>query len=235
MSDEGGFADEHGRDTPGGAVEEEAPPRRPWALIVLGIVAVAALAFAIGRFTAFGTVAEPAPNAADIGFARDMQVHHAQAVEMAMDIYRVTDDPELRILSYDIATGQSAQKGEMYDWLAQWGEPQAGGPLMEWMADSDGHAHGDTGAAEGDAEREAAMGMASPEELRQLEASSGTAADCLFLALMTRHHQGAVQMVDAVLELGSRPNVQNTAASMKETQSAEIDAMASLQARLQCR
>ena len=72
------------------------PARRSWALIVLGIVAVAALAFAIGRFTAFGTVAEPAPNAADIGFARDMQVHHGQAVEMAMDIYRATDDDELR-------------------------------------------------------------------------------------------------------------------------------------------
>lgn len=211
------------------------PARRSWALIVLGIVAVAALAFAIGRFTAFGTVAEPAPNAADIGFARDMQVHHGQAVEMAMDIYRATDDDELRILSYDIATGQSAQKGEMYDWLAQWGEPQSGGPLMQWMSAADGHAHGgDDGAQQTDAELQEAMGMATPAQLDDLRAATGTAGDCLFLSLMTRHHQGAVQMVDAVLELGSKQNVQHTAAAMKQTQTAEIDAMASLQARLRC-
>ena len=56
-----------------------------------------------------------------------MQVHHAQAIEMAMEIYRKTDDDELRVLAYDIATGQAGQRGEMYDWLVQWGLPQSGG------------------------------------------------------------------------------------------------------------
>ena len=64
-----------------------------------------------------------------------MQVHHAQAIEMAMEIYRKTDDEELRVLSYDIATGQAGQRGEMFDWLVQWGLPQSGGPMMAWMAD----------------------------------------------------------------------------------------------------
>ena len=49
----------------------------------------------------------------DAGFARDMQMHHAQAVDMAMTIYAETDDDELRALAYDIATGQSSQRGEM--------------------------------------------------------------------------------------------------------------------------
>lgn len=214
--------------------DEPAHPtaRRSWTLVVLGIIAVAALAFGIGRFTAFGTVAEPAPNAADIGFARDMQVHHAQAVEMAMDIYRATDDDELRILAYDIATGQSAQKGEMYDWLSQWGEPQSGGPLMQWMSASNGHAH--DGAQPTDAELQESMGLATPAQLDDLRAASGTAAGCLFLSLMTRHHQGAVKMADAVLELGSKAHVRHTAEAMKETQTAETDTMVSLQARLQC-
>ena len=60
-----------------------------------------------------------------------MQVHHGQAVEMAMQIYRTTEDTELRTLAYDIATGQSAQRGEMFDWLVQWGLPQAGRPADE--------------------------------------------------------------------------------------------------------
>ena len=65
-----------------------------------------------------------------------MQVHHAQAIDMAMTIYRSTDDDDLRALAYDIATGQSAQRGEMFDWLVQWGLPQAGGPPMAWMSRS---------------------------------------------------------------------------------------------------
>jgi uncharacterized protein (DUF305 family) len=210
-------------------------PRRTWLIVLVACVAVAALAFGIGRFTAFGTVAEPAPNAADAGFARDMQVHHAQAVEMAMQIHATTQDDELRILSYDIATGQSAQRGQMYEWLAAWGLPQhSGAPLMAWMSDADGHGHGGGPAPATDAELRAQMGMATDAELAELKEETGTAADCLFLSLMIRHHQGAVEMVDAVLARGSRPQVLQTAAAMKETQSAEIDAMASMRTRLQC-
>jgi uncharacterized protein (DUF305 family) len=214
--------------------DQSTAPRRTWLVVLVACVAVAALAFGIGRFTAFGTVAEPAPNDADAGFARDMQVHHAQAVEMAMEIHAKTQDGELRILSYDIATGQSAQKGQMYEWLAAWGLPQhSSAPLMSWMSASDEHTHGG-GQAATDAELRAQMGMATDTELAELSQASGTTADCLFLSLMVRHHRGAVEMVDAVLDLGSRPNVLQTAAAMKETQSAEIDAMTSMQARLQC-
>ena len=64
---------------------------------------------------------------------------------MAMEIYRKTDDDELRVLSYDIATSQSGQRGEMFDWLVQWGLPQSGAPMMAWMTQSDaGHDHGGT-------------------------------------------------------------------------------------------
>ena len=55
-------------------------------LVALGS---AALAFAVGRFSMFGAasaVAAPGTASAEAGFARDMQVHHAQAIEMAMEI-----------------------------------------------------------------------------------------------------------------------------------------------------
>ncbi len=209
--------------------------RRRWPLIVLAAIGVAALAFAIGRFSTFGAAA-PGPDQADAGFARDMQVHHTQAVEMAMELYRKTDDPELRTLSYDIATAQSAQRGEMYGWLVEWGLPQASSaPLMQWMAEADGsHAGHDVSVGASDEELRAAMGMATDAELRRLADSQGTEADCVFLELMIRHHEGAIPMAEAVVERGSVPRVKAVAESMIAGQSAEIDLMEAAQLRLAC-
>ncbi|MFJ6654245.1 DUF305 domain-containing protein [Microbacterium sp. NPDC091313] len=198
------------------------------------IVAVAALAFGIGRFTAFDATtapATPSTDSAEAGFARDMQVHHGQAVDMAMEIYRKTSDDELRTLSYDIATGQSAQRGEMYGWLVSWGLSQSGGPLMSWMQDSSAHQHD---AQATDAQLRDEMGMATDAQLAQLRAATGTTADCQFLGLMIRHHEGAIPMAQAVIELGSDARVSAVAQSMIDTQSAEIDAMRSIQTRLAC-
>lgn len=212
-------------------------PRR-WVLIVLACIAIGGLAFAIGRFSTFGaTAAAPASDSAEAGFSRDMQAHHAQAIAMAMEIYRKTEDEELRILSYDIATGQAGQRGEMFDWLVQWGLPQSGAPMMAWMSGSEaGHAHGgaEPGAELTEEEARAAMGMATDAELRALGAASGPEADCLFLELMIRHHEGAIPMAEAVIELGTEPRVLTVAESMRAGQTAEIDAMKSMQQRLGC-
>jgi uncharacterized protein (DUF305 family) len=212
------------------------PPR--WLLVTLCALAIAALAFAAGRFTTFGALTQastPTSDSAEAGFARDMQLHHAQAVDMAMTLYRETDDPELRALAYDMATAQSAQQGEMYSWLVSWGLPQSGGQMMAWMSESDEHAHGGaSGEPLTDAELRAQMGMATDAELAAFESASGTTADCMFLDLMTTHHEGAIQMVDAVLELGSEPRVLHVAQGMKDTQQFEIDAMAASAARLGC-
>ncbi|MCC4909019.1 DUF305 domain-containing protein [Microbacterium sp. cx-59] len=209
---------------------DAARPRR-WPIIVLAVVGVAALAFAIGRFSLFSN-GPAVPNAADIGFARDMQVHHDQAVQMAMSIYRVTADDDIRALSYDIATGQAAQRGEMFDWLVQWNVPQSG-DLMSWMADSDEHAHS-AGSAATEDELRAQMGMATDAELAALDSATGTPADCMFLGLMIRHHQGALEMTDAVADLGSIPRVLQVAETMATNQGAEIGAMQSIQNRLGC-
>ncbi|SDG87859.1 DUF305 domain-containing protein [Microbacterium pygmaeum] len=220
--------------------DDAAPAPRRWLLVVVTCLAIAGLAFAIGRFSTFGAgaaTAAPSGTSAEAGFARDMQVHHSQAIDMAMQTYRKTDDDQLRILAYDIATGQAGQRGEMFDWLVQWGLPQSGGPMMAWMTASDsGHEHG--GAASGEAmtdeQAHEAMGMATDAELAALAASTGIEADCMFLDLMIRHHEGAIPMADAVLELGSEPRVLGVAQRMKEGQTAEIAAMQSMQSRLGC-
>lgn len=213
----------------------------PWWVLLLVALAVAGAAFAIGRFSAFGIAGTtPADDSAEAGFARDMQVHHAQAVEMAMTIYAETEDEELRALAYDIATGQSAQRGEMFDWLVQWGLPQYSEAPMAWMSASDVGGHGGHGAVSGagapmtDDEMREAMGMASDEELAQLRASTGQAADCRFLTLMIRHHEGAIPMAEAVLDLAADERVLTVAENMTKGQTFEIEAMSAMQQRLGC-
>ena len=219
---------------------DDAPVARPavrWAVVALIAVAVVAVAFAIGRFTAFGATAAPAhpsTTSADAGFARDMQVHHTQAVLMAMEIYRKTADDELRALSYDIATTQSGQRGEMYGWLVEWGLPQASyQPLMTWMEKSGEHSHGDTSALTQE-QLLGEMGMATDAQLDRLRTLDGQPADCLFLELMIRHHQGAIPMAEAIIELGDEARVAEVAGTIVSGQSAEIDAMRDIQSRLGC-
>ena len=219
--------------------EPSAGSSRRWFVVAVALILIAGLAFAVGRFSTFGsqaTASSPGTSSPEAGFSRDMQVHHAQAIEMAMEIYRKTDDDELRVLSYDIATGQAGQRGEMFDWLVRWGLPQSGGPMMQWMDASDaGHAHGGSSAEPmTDDEAHAAMGMASDDEIAALEAATGMAADCQFLTLMIRHHEGAIPMAEALLELGTDPRALEVATAIKNGQTAEIDAMKSIQTRLGC-
>lgn len=210
----------------------------PWWVVLLVGLAIAAVAFAIGRFSTFGIAGStPGEGSADAGFARDMQMHHAQAVDMAMTIYAETEDDELRALAYDIATGQSSQRGEMLDWLVRWGLPQYNEQPMAWMAASDsaGHDHGGTdGQPLSDEEVREQMGMASDAEMTALEAATGREADCTFLTLMTRHHEGAIPMAEAAVDLASDERVRTVAQTMVTGQTFEIQAMTSMQQRLGC-
>jgi uncharacterized protein (DUF305 family) len=210
----------------------------PWWAVALVALALVGVAFALGRFTSFGAApSAPGTDSPEAGFARDMQVHHAQAVEMAMTIHRTTADDEIRTLAYDIATTQSAQRGEFFDWLVRWGLPQRGGAPMAWMthAPDGGHVHGGAaGDAPTDDDVRAAMGMATDAELTRLREATGTEADCLFLALMIRHHEGAVPMADALAGSGTDPRAVQVAEAIAATQSAEIDLMAAAARRLSC-
>src|SRR5215203_2460385 len=71
-----------------------------------------------------GDSATPRDSSPEAGFARDMSVHHAQAVAMAEAIRGRTSDPDLRLLATDIALGQQRQIGRMSGWLDEWQLPQ---------------------------------------------------------------------------------------------------------------
>jgi uncharacterized protein (DUF305 family) len=205
-------------------------------LLVLGIVAVAALfalAFTAGRVAA--APQSPGNNSADAGFARDMQAHHSQAVEMSRIVRDQTDDVVVRTIAYDIAMTQQHQIGQMYAWLEEWGLPQSSdADRMAWMAGS-GHAHTEDGN-EGDTAtvpRNGLMpGMATPEEMQALSEASGEDAERLYLELMIEHHEAGADMARAGAELAQEPRVRELAQKMAEGQVIEIVEMEKLLALL---
>lgn len=185
-------------------------------------VLLLAAGWAAGRLT---SRYEPAPQtfSAEAGFARDMQVHHQQAVDMSLTVRDRTDDEEIRQLAYDIATTQGQQAGQMYGWLADWGLPQAPAESrMAWMAGSAGHATHQGGS---DAEM---PGMASAADLAWLRTLDGVEAEKLYLQLMLPHHEGGIEMARAAVELCTRPSVVGLAENIIDGQTSEISYMEQL-------
>ncbi len=212
---------------------KEASSRRGWvpqdpvltAVLVVGAILLSAVAGAAlasllsgdaspGDGSAEIGLQAPAEDSAEAGFARDMMVHHAQAVQMAEIVRDKTESEEIRTLSADIALTQQVQIGQMQGWLAVWGLPATGRePAMTWM----GH------PTEG-----RMPGMASPEELNDLQRASPKEDDTLFLQLMIPHHEAALPMAEAVLGETDRPEVERLAGAIAASQRGEIEMMKGL-------
>jgi uncharacterized protein (DUF305 family) len=206
-------------------------------LIVAGVAAsalVVVAAFAAGSLSA-PTVTAPSTTSAEAGFARDMQTHHNQAVEMSLIVRDRTDDEDVRLLAYDIATSQSQQAGQMNGWLSVWNLPQtAPEPEMTWMSRPPltGVSHegmSDMGSGETSHEPGSPMpGMATADQLTALTAAMGDDAVRQYLTLMIAHHRGGVEMADAVLERSNERVVRSLAASIVKAQTSEIGYMQDL-------
>ncbi len=195
------------------------------ATALVAAVVVGAAGYTLGRTSARRTPA-PADTSAEAGFARDMQAHHLQGVEMAMIIRDRTDDEAVRVLGYDIATTQAHQAGQLYGWLAEWGLGQLGSePPMMWMMRP-----GRSGAVTGDTEHDMSMGalmpgMATSTQMAWLSAGSGVEAERRFLSLMIAHHQGALEMAEAVLDRSDHAGTRTFANAVLASQQSEIDLM----------
>src|SRR4051794_41941230 len=127
--------------------EPAAPRRSSLRLVLLAVIGVALLLIGGGLAVSMGIGQQHPPTAdsVDAGFARDMSLHHLQAVEMANVALDRSRDPEVRRLAFDISTTQNNQVGRMRGWLALWGLPVSGGDLMAWMGGT-GHEHDHNGA-----------------------------------------------------------------------------------------
>ena len=176
----------------------------------------------------------PSEASPEAGFARDMQTHHNQAVQLSMIVRERSTNTAVRSMAYDIALTQQQQSGQMFAWLETWGLPQTG-ESMTWMSGLLGedalHAgHRSTVADE--PHTMDSMGMASQADIAKLTAARSTAADRQFLTLMIAHHKGGVEMAEAYLQRGDNPLVAAFANKIVMTQLAEISALTQLLAQL---
>ncbi|TQJ52543.1 DUF305 domain-containing protein [Streptomyces sp. SLBN-115] len=187
------------------------------AVAVAGVlVAAGAVTYSVAEDGSADTAA-PAADSADAGFARDMAVHHQQAVEMSYIVRDRTTDEDVRRLAYDIAQTQANQRGMLLGWLDLWGLPKVSSKApMSWMGMGD-MADGEDGAL--------MPGMATNTELKKLGTLNGQAAEVLFLQLMTAHHKGGIHMAEGCVDKCTVGVEKRLAQGMVEAQQSEIDLM----------
>src|SRR5918993_982582 len=184
-----------------------------------------AVAAAMALAAVLGGCSEPAEdpaasttqafNDADVKFAQTMVPHHEQAVEMADAVLaKSAVDPEVTAVAQRIKDTQGPQLTTMTDLLAAWNQPL----IPDHSAEADEH-HWD------------AEGMLTPEEMQELAAADGPAAQELFLEGMIEHHEGAVAMVQDEIDNGENPEAQRLAQAIKDGQTAEIETMRGLLSR----
>lgn len=202
-------------------------------LVVVGLLLGSSLASSAGA-------AVPAEDSVDAGFARDMQVHHGQAVEMSVMVRDRSEDPELRQIALDILLTQQNQQGQMAGWLQLWGLPQTSTqPIMGWMSGpfADGMSGmegmdgmtGEDDAADGATGNPMeAMGLATAEQMTALRDADGVEAERIYLQLMIPHHVGGVQMAEVAVDQAATPQVTRLAQSMVTAQTFEITVLQDL-------
>src|SRR5689334_6470855 len=136
---------------------------------------LAALVLAAGGYAAGANESRPDTprgDSVDVGFIRDMVVHHEQAVTLALIVLSRATVPAVRDMARDIATSQQREAGLMTGWLQQWGLPASTTAApMAWMT------HPRTLAADADPPM---PGMATRRDVARLAVTRGRAADVLF-------------------------------------------------------
>ncbi|MGW5420527.1 DUF305 domain-containing protein [Streptomyces sp. NPDC003943] len=148
-------------------------------------------------------------NDADVMFAQMMIPHHEQALEMAKLADTRAQDPEIKKIVGDVEKAQDPEIRKMKSWLKSWGKPESMG--------GGGHSMG---------------GMMTDQEMKDLAAAKGKGFDRKFAELMIAHHEGAVSMAKTEQQSGSDPEAKRVADDVVRTQTAEIDRLKQILARL---
>ena len=153
-------------------------------------------------------VADTRYTASDAQFMRGMIPHHQQALEMSRLAPDRTNSPELLEIAGKIEAAQGDEIAFMEQWLTSRGE-----------SIDQSHAH--TG-------HHTMKGMATEAQIASLAAASGVEFDRQFLSLMIAHHEGAIDMVEALMEQpGSAydPTLFEFTTDVSNDQSKEIELM----------
>lgn len=164
-------------------------------------------------------LAQASYTASDVAFMQHMIVHHQQALDMAVLVKLRTNTEELVDMAGRIEASQADEIAFMKGWLKERGEPVED-PAMKGHG---AHMH------------HMMEGMASPEQMKALAAAKGVDFDRQFLTLMIAHHEGAVEMVEKLLDedgTAADPVLYQFVSDIDSEQTGEIERMDKLLAGL---
>ena len=153
----------------------------------------------------------------DVEFMQGMILHHHQAMIMSDMAVDRTNSISVLDLAGKILVTQEDEVDFMQNWLRDRGVIALDPEKYNEM-----HAHHDMAGMDDMA------GMATAEELEELERINSTDFDRLFLKLMINHHDGAIKMVDKLRkQRGSAydPILNEFASDVVNDQSVEIERM----------
>ncbi len=140
-------------------------------------------------------------NDADEMFMVQMIEHHKQALDMSELAEDRADRDAITAIAERIYDAQEVEITAMQGWVDA---------NVENPEDHEGHNM---------------PGMASPEEMAELEESSGDDYDQLFVDLMVTHHEGGVTMAEEVVINGDSAMINTFASDVITTQRGEIARM----------
>jgi uncharacterized protein (DUF305 family) len=161
------------------------------------------LIFILSILTITGCASDGDFAANDVMFAEMMIPHHEQAIVMSDIALTNTTTPEILALAQQIKDAQAPEIETMKSW-----------PGVDAMAHM-GHMM---------------SGMLSEAEIDALRAANGEEFDRLFLEGMIKHHEGAIEMAEDVID-SKNSEVANLANAIIEAQRLEIAEMKALLAK----
>ena len=153
------------------------------------------------------------PTVSDIGFCRDMSVHHLQALAMCQRVLGRDTGGLVQAAAAEVLQNQAMEVGQMRAWLAGWGQSTVPPTsVMDWM-----------GANQGMGISLSEMpGYATDEELLELSTLTGLSRGKRWLELMGAHHVGGVMMANQAQNLASSDKVIRLARIQSQAQTYEI-------------
>jgi uncharacterized protein (DUF305 family) len=194
----------------GGCTSEPEQPTDPGRVVQLGAPGET------GRELTPEEIAELAESVdvtdADIAFVQGMIPHHEQALAMTDLVTDRTTNEDVSKLAERIEVSQHDEIAQMEQWLRD-----------RRVVDS------------GHEDHELMPGMLTEIQFGELEAASGEEFDRLFLEYMIHHHQGAITMVEELLDAGNAqdPQLFQIARHIDGDQRIEIGRMARMLAALE--
>ncbi|KEO89818.1 hypothetical protein EH31_11745 [Erythrobacter longus] len=164
---------------------------------------------------------------ADVAFMQGMIAHHQQAVEMSALVEARTNNEDVVTIAGRILSSQADEIEFMNEWLTARGQKTVMVGMDHSTMDHSGMDH--SNHMMGHAMDHSQMaGMASAEDMAKLATLEGTEFDRLFLTLMIAHHEGAIKMVDDLLDQpgsASDPVLFQFISDIESDQQSEIDQM----------